>query len=229
MAGWRDGLTINLISNGIGVVVGAIVAYLKHEGSIWVSPLLFGMVAWFLTMGIWVVARVFRNVPRRQIRITEDNIQSMLRGWLDDLGLKVQSLNETGSYFKFIVTTDGGKVITISRDKDYWPEYLTYRALYKEGEENKVFASFSPEEKAEARLAIQLELARAVIGYNAPDVLEDFTLFKRIPISPSLGVEDVSKTLWEVEAALSSVFFVGARLKVQQRMRAGELTSESAP
>ncbi len=79
---WREGLVINLVSNAIAFLVGCIVAYLKHEGSEWVSPLLFGALAWFLTMGIWVVARLFRNIPPRHIKITDSNLQATLRNWL---------------------------------------------------------------------------------------------------------------------------------------------------
>lgn len=55
------------------------------------------------------------------------------------------------------------------------------------------------------------------MGYVAPDILDGFTLFKRIPISPSLSIEEVSNTLWDVEAALASVFYAGARLLVKKK------------
>lgn len=211
-----EGLAINLISNGICFVVGCIVAYLKHEGSEWVSPLLFGALAWLLTMGIWVIARLFKNIPVRQVRVTHRNIHSILRNWLDDIGLKVQTLRDEESDFGFIVTTDGGRVISIRRLKQS-PERLTFRALYKDDAQTQAFAHFTDDEKAEARLTIQLELSRAVMGYLTPDILQDFTLVKTIPISPSLTIEDVSRTLWEVEAALNSVFYTGAALLLKKR------------
>ena len=214
---WREGLVVNLVSNAIGFFVGVAVAYLKHDGSEWVSPLLFGALAWLLTMGIWVIARLFRNIPTRQVRITDSNLHAVLRDWLDDIGLKVQSTNEEYADFMFIVTTDGGRVISIMRHRESFPEYLTFRAYYKDETQGKAFSHFTSEEKSEARLTIQLELTRAVMGFTTPDILDGFTLFKRIRISSSLTIEEVSSTLWEIEAALASVFSAGAILLVRKK------------
>jgi hypothetical protein len=221
---WVEGLAINLTSNAIGFLVGIIAAYLSHEGSSWVFPLLFGAMAWLLTVGIWLVASVLRTLPARQVRITDSNLRTVLRNWLDDIGLKVKSAAEESAEFTFIVTTDGGKVISIMRHKDNFPEYLTFRAYFKDEAQNNAFSHFSEEEKIEARLTIQLELARAVMGYVAPDILEGFTLFKRIPISPALDIDDVSRTLWEVEAALASVFYAGARMLARKKRADALLT-----
>jgi hypothetical protein len=209
---WAEGLLINVVSNGICLVVGVVVGYLQHEGSGWVLPILFGTLAWLLTMGIWVVARLYRNIPVRQVRVTDSNLQKILRGWLDDIGLKVQTAKEPTAEFVFIVTTDGGWVISIMRHQESFPEYLTFRAYYSEEAQNQTFAHFTDAEKIEARLILKLELTRAVMGYVTQDILTGFTLFKRIPITHSLSIEDVSKTLWEVEAALASVFVAGAVL-----------------
>jgi hypothetical protein len=205
---WREGLVINLVSNAVCFVVGVVVAYLKHEGSEWVSPLLFGVMAWLLSMGIWFIARVLRTIPTRQ-RITDRNLPTILRGWFDDIGLKVQSKKDDLTDFTFIVTTDGNWVISIMRLKES-PEYLTFTGYYKGEVQN--FSHFTDKEKIEARLAIRLELSRSVMGYTSQDILEGFTLFRRIPISPQLSIEEVSRTLWEVEAALASVFITGAVL-----------------
>ena len=214
---WPEGLAINLFSNFVSFIVGCGVAYLEHEGSKWVPPLIFGALAWLLTMGIWVVARVFKNVPVRRMRITDNNLQEVLRNWLDDIGLKVQSAKEDAAEFIFIVTTDGGSVISILRHKTAFPEYLTFRADFKNEVQSSEFSTFTVAEKAEARLAVKLELARAVMGYVSADVLCEFTLFKRIPISPSLSIEEVSRTLWEVEAALTSVFVTGAMMLLKKK------------
>jgi hypothetical protein len=161
---WREGLVINLVSNAIAFLVGCVVAYLKHDGSEWVSPLLFGALAWFLTMGLWVVIRLFRNIPTRQVKITDSNLQATLRNWLDDIGLKVQSAKDEHAEFMFIVTTDGGKVISIIRHKEISHEYLTFSGYFKDETQTKTFSHFTNEEKTAARLTIQLELARAVMA-----------------------------------------------------------------
>ena len=204
---WAEGLAINLASNAVAVIVGFIVGYLKHRGSEWVLPLIFGALAWLLTAGIITTMFALRSIPVRRRRITDNNLPLILRSWLDDIGLKVQSVKDEDVDFKFIVTTDGNWVITILRHS-HTPESLTFTGYYKD--ENQNFSNFSDREKLEVRLAIRLELTRAVIGYTSQDFLEGFTLFKRIPITTQLSVEDVSRTLWEVEAALASVFIVGA-------------------
>jgi len=219
---WPEGLAINLVSNLVSFLVGCGVAYLEHEGSKWVPPLLFGALAWLLTMGIWIVARAFKNIPVKQVRITDSNLQEVLRAWLDDIGLKVQSAKDEAAEFMFVVTTDGGKVISISRHKTAFPEYLTFRAQFRDETQSSGFSNFTAAEKAEARLAIQLELARAVMGYVSPDVLSEFTLFKRIAISPSLSVEEVSNTLWEIEAVLTSVFIAGAMMLLKKKNQAAQ-------
>jgi hypothetical protein len=212
---WKEGLVINLVSNAIGFFAGVLVAYLKHEGSEWVSPLLYGALAWILTMGIFLVVRLFRNIPARQVRITDRNLSAILRGWIDDIGLKVQIKKEDDlTHFTFIVTTDGNWVISIMRLKAT-PEYLTFTGYYKDDAQN--FSHFTDEEKIEARLAIRLELSRAVMGFTSADLLDGFTLFRRIPISPQLNIEEVSRTLWEVEAALASVFSTGAILLARKK------------
>jgi hypothetical protein len=203
---WREGLVINLVSNAICFAVGVVVAYLRHEGSQWVSPLLYGVMAWLLAMGILIIARIIRYLPTRQ-RITDKNLPVIIRDWLDDIGAKVQSQKDENTDFKFIVTTSGKWVISILRHKQS-PEYLTFTGYYKD--EVQSFSHFTANEKIEARLAIRLELARAVMGYTTEDVLEEFTIFRRIPISYRLSIEEVSKTLWEVEAALASIFLAGA-------------------
>lgn len=207
---WGEGVAIGVLGNFVCFLVATSIAYLKHEGSEWVSPLLFGALTWFLTMGIWLVFRLLPRLPKKQIRLSDKNLQTVLRGWLDDIGLKVQTTHDSDSEFAFIVTTDGGKVITVRRTHTS-PEHLTFRALFKEDAQNEAFEDFSVNEKARARLAIQLELARAVMGYNTKDVLKEFVLFRTLPISNGLSVEDVANTLWEVEAALTAVFLVGAQ------------------
>lgn len=181
---------------------------------------MFGAFAWFLSMALFVVARLFRNVPKRPYKITEDTLQSLIRSWLDEVGVKVQTLHEPKAHFMFVVTCDSGRVISIQRERDK-PEHLIFRALYKEDEQKGLFDDFSDHEKVRARLAIQLELSRAVMGFNAPDVLKDFVLFKKLPITPLLNPDEFTRVLWEVEAALQSVFYIGASQLLEMRSSKG--------
>jgi hypothetical protein len=115
---WRSGLLINLVSNFIAFVVGAIVTYFTHEGSGWVRPVLFGGAAWLMTFGSILAWRIMKHYPPRIEVVTPDNIQHIVRQWVDKFSLTVQSIRDPGSQFYFIVTTDGGKRFRLAEAKN---------------------------------------------------------------------------------------------------------------
>jgi hypothetical protein len=208
---WKSGLAINLISNLISFIVGGIVTYFSHDGSAWVKPFLYGAVAWLVTFASILLFRVMKNMPSRVEPITISNIHRRIRDWLDKFNLTVKSVNDEESYFHFIVTTDGGKRVSVSRSKGQFSDYVLVKGLITiSEEEKKLFRAFSQDELTAARLAIQLELSRAVMGYKTDNILEELTVFKRIPISSTLTEEEVFNLMWEVEAMLGTLFTVGA-------------------
>ena len=225
---WRSGLVINLVSNLISLIVGGIVTYLSHDGSMWVKPVLFGGAAWLITFCSILAFRVMKNLPARIEPLTTGNVHRKIRDWLDKFNLTVKSVNDEDSYFFFIVTTDGGKKVSVSRTRGQFNDYVFVKGLITlSDEEKKELESFNDDERIAMKLAIQLELSRAVMGYKTENILHELTIFKRIPISPALSEEEIFSLMWEVEAMLGSIFTVGAMAIHRHRMR-GETGGERA-
>jgi Uncharacterized conserved protein (DUF2299) len=222
---WASGLAINLVSNGISIIVGAIVTYLSHDGSTWVKPVLAGGFAWLITFCSLLAIRISRNLPTKETPMDTSNVQQRIRNWLDRYNMTVKSVNDPDTYFFFIVTTDGGNKVAILRTKNQFSDYVEVRGVILASDQEKaVLAKFSDEEKTSVRLAIKLELARSVMGYKADkDVLEEVSIFKRVPITPSLNEEEIFKLVWEVEAMLNTLFVVGATANHKHELKEKEL------
>ena len=186
----------------------------------WVKPVLFGGAAWLITFCSILAFRVMKSLPIRVEPLTSDNVHRKIRDWLDKFNLTVKSVNDDESYFFFIVTTDGGKKVSVSRSKGQFSDYILVKGLITASdEEKKDLESLSDDERTTAILAIKLELSRAVMGYRSDNVLHELTIFKRIPITPSLSEEEIFNVMWEVEAMLGSIFTVGAMALLRHRMR----------
>jgi len=121
-------------------------------------------------------------------------------------------VSDADSHFFYIVTTDGGKKVSILRTKDQFSDYVLVKGLISATPEDRKFLeSFTDDEKVETRFAILLELSRAVMGYKSEkDVLEEITVFRRVPITPSLDESEVFRLMWEVEAMLATIITVQA-------------------
>jgi hypothetical protein len=218
---WTSGLAINLISNLIAFIVGAVVTYFSHEGSAWVKPVLFGGFAWLLTFCSILAFRLSKQIPRRIEPIDTENVHRRIRDWLDRFNLTVKRVDLDDSFFFFIVTTDGGKRISVSRSNGQFSDYIVVKGLITAGEaEKNALKALNDDELTAARLAIQLELSRAIMGYKAEvDVLQEITIFKRIPITTQLNEEEIFNAMWEVEAMLGSIFTVGAMAIHRNKVR----------
>jgi Uncharacterized conserved protein (DUF2299) len=226
---WTQGLTVNLASNLIAFIVGGSVTYLQHEGSAWVKPMLFGGAAWLITFCSILFVRVSRNLPIKVKPVTVDNVQHRLRDWLDKYNMTVKSISDSVSHFFFIVTTDGGKKISILRTKDQFSDYISVKGLITAGpEEKKYLETLTEDEKVAASLAMKLELSRAVMGYRTDKgILEDVTIFKRVPIGPALNEEEIFKLVWEVEAMLGTIYIVGAMAVHQHQTKNKDENNEA--
>jgi hypothetical protein len=227
---WSSGLAINFISNLIAGIVAFVVTYLSHDGSAWVKPLLCGAGAWLLTFCSILAYRISKNLPVKTKPIDAGNVQQRIREWVDKFNLTVKSVKDENSYFFFIVTTDGGKKVSIVRTKDQFSDYILVKGFFKaENDDRALLESLSEDEKTTARLAINLELSRAVMGYKSEkSVLDDITIFKRIPITPSLHEEHIFSLVWEIEAMLGSIFSVGAMAIHRHKVRTQELKKYEA-
>lgn len=186
--------------------------YFSHDGSVWVKPILYGGAAWLITFCALLAYRVSKTWPPKNKPIDLDNVQQRIRDWLDKYNMTVKSVSEDACHFYFIVTTDGGKKVSIIRAKGKFSDYVEVRGFIKcEQKDLAILATLSEREKKAAELAMLLELSRAVIGYTTErGVLEDVTIFKRVPITPALNEEEIFGLVWDIEAMLGTIFIVGA-------------------
>jgi hypothetical protein len=206
---WSSGLVINLTSNFIAFIVGGIVSYFSHEGSTWVKPLLFGALAWLVTFVSILAIRFMRRIPPRGEPVTPENIGRKIRDWLDEFNLTVKSVNDPDAHFFYIVTTEGGKKITIFRGKKKFSDYIEFGShLNETDEEKQQLADWSEDEKTATRLAMILELTRAVMAYRFDDDFEKLHIFRRIPITSTLTAEEIFREIWAVEAMVGSIYAV---------------------
>ena len=90
----------------------------------------------------------------------------------------------------------------------------------------KLLDGLSETEKVALKLGIRLELSRAVMGYNSEGI-HDFAIFKRVPISTSLGDSELLNALWQVEAALNSAFMVGALVLARHEANQKDIQNEN--
>jgi len=93
--------------------------------------------AWLITFCSILAIRFMGRIPKKVEPITVDNIGVKLRDWLDEFNLTVKSIHELDTDFCFIVTTDGGKTISISRSTTKNIDYLSLRAVLTATEEEK--------------------------------------------------------------------------------------------
>jgi hypothetical protein len=155
--------------------------------------------------------RFMGRLPKKPDPVTPENAGRRIRDWLDEFNLTVKSIHDPDSDFFYIVTTDGGKKISISRSIKQFSDYVLFKSLISQTDDDKKkIAEWSDDEKIATRLALQLELSRAVMGYKTDDWFNELTIFKRIPITPTLNAEETFKVMWEVEAITGSILSVGA-------------------
>jgi hypothetical protein len=153
--------------------------------------------------------------------VSADNIEENLRKWLDRTNLTVKNDPTPHTYFRYVVTTDGGKKIILGQAKNESPDYLQFRAEISTSEEEKTeLREFDQEEVTRLTLELQLELARARIGYSGL-AIDGFAITKKIPITHSMTEDQAIRCVWEMEAVLNQIFAVGALAFHRHRLRLG--------
>lgn len=209
-----ENLTVGIIASLIStLLVGIFVALLSYFGSRWTIPAIHGALASFFTLGLSLGVMALRRMPRLNNPTTSENVEARVRDWLDKFHLSVRRLqsNDT-AHFHFVVSTTAGKTIGIARGRTEWPDYLEYIAIIGPTAEEKVIIErLSEKERRMAMWEMKLELARARMGYSGFASLDGFTMFKRIPITPTLNEALVIDTVWEMEAMLNAVYAIGAK------------------
>jgi hypothetical protein len=215
---WTSGIVINLVSSVIALAIGALVAYFEHRGSAWVKPILFGMVGWLLTFSAFAMVRWTRSLPAKVELVSHENVERFVRLWLDNYGQTVQKTPNAEDHFRYLVTTTGGKKITIKHRHDF-PEYLTFTALMTFTEEQKKLAQgLSQDDQNRAIIDLRLEFIHALVGLDVNvSFLEGITAFIEIPITRTLSQSEFIKTLWRIEAVINAFLAVNGLTEIRLR------------
>jgi hypothetical protein len=227
MPKWTGSITHNVVG---GIVTSAI---LFIAGTLWARlaptwrvPSLYG-----LSFGVggllifYLVASLRRMAPIVELT-TPDNIEEKVRVWLDRTNLTMKKDPTPKTYFRYIVTTDAGRKIILGRVIDESPDYLQFRAEITTTEAEKTeLREFGQNETTRLNLELQLELARAQIGYTGLNAIDGFAIHKKIPITHALTEDQVIRCVWEMEAVLNQIFAIGALAYHRHRSSLGRVNN----
>jgi hypothetical protein len=222
---YGEGIVIGLL----GSAVWAVVAYLFHEGSPWARPMFYGLVAASVPLTVYFGFVIARRIPKQKVVPTTENIESCVRAWLDNHKVTIKLDPHHDYYFRYRLTLDSGCYLTVYRSQVEYQEYVQIVCnLGTSVDEQKLLEQFSDREKAQLMFDIRLELARAKVGYGGlvyPP--ENFHLFQRVPIYPTLNEFVFMSMIGNVEAARNLVSLVFLKLKSDKEFTALPSTSDS--
>lgn len=226
---YAEGIVIGLLTAG----VLAMVAYLGHEASSWFVPLFYGVIAASVFLIGCFCFLFLKRLPLPKVIATPDNIEDLVRTWLDYHRMAVKSDPSDENHFRFRITLDSGKQMTVYRSKKEYEESVHIVAdLGVRGKKDQaaLMEPFTDAEKLRVILDLQLEFVRAKIGYSGLVIPpEHFVIFRRIPILPGLNEYIFVSAIAEVEAAMNlvGIIFINAKTKAEER--AGKVPSISLP
>jgi hypothetical protein len=214
----------------LGLIPAGVVAYLEHIKSVWAEPVLYGMGAGLMCSGIWVAIRAGAYLPPRSIRPNTKNIEACVRSWLDTHRVGIKNDPSPESYFRFRITFDSGKVMTVVRMRDQ-PDYVQILAdMSLRGDDKKLLEQLNEEEIGQILWDVRVELARAQVGYVGliyPP--ENFIISRRIPIHHNLTEFIFISMLGSVEAAMNLIGLMFFKTKSEADRRKGASPARSTP
>jgi hypothetical protein len=215
---WTSGIVINLVSSLIALAIGATVAYFEHKGSAWVRPILFGMVGWLMTFSAIALIRWTRLIPAKVEVVTHENVERFIRLWFDNYGLTVQKIHDASDHFQYLVTTIGGKKITVKRRCDFG-EYLTFTTLMTFTDEQKKLAgSLTKDDQHRAIIDLRMEFSHALVGFKPKEnFLDGVTAFIELPITRTLSQSQFMTNLWRMEAVIDGFLAVNSLTEIRLR------------
>ncbi|MGI4812101.1 MAG: hypothetical protein ACRYGG_01980 [Janthinobacterium lividum] len=144
-------------------------------------------------------------LPLAKKRINPDNAGPIILGWLHKFNLTVRSHTDPDYEFFYTVTTDGGKTVGVHQSKRYQSDYITFQSTISQTAESKEYIKeLSAAEKLQAIQEVKLALSQAVMGYSSTNMLEEYTIFKRLPIGMSLTEDRVIDAIWSMEAIVNT-------------------------
>lgn len=163
---WHQRWSGAIVTGLIVCVVWAGIALLAHIASPWFWPLFYWMIAASAVLLCCFGFILVKRIPRARVIPFTKNIENCIRSWLDNNRIAVKNDPDTDHlHFRFRITLDLGKQLTVLCSKTEYPEYVQIITdLGIRGENQKLLDGFTDPEKVQAILETQLELARAKVG-----------------------------------------------------------------
>jgi hypothetical protein len=214
---YREGIVIGVLAciafAGISILADF------HSPLFW--PLFYALIAAGIVAISGIAIVLLKRVPRPLVLITERNIESCIRSWLDTHRVMVKNDPCSDAYFRLrIVIND--KHMTIIRSKSEYQEYVEIVANLGMGGENdrKIRDKFSNDEFTDMLVDMKVFLAQAKVGYSGLiDPPENFQVFRRVPIYPNLTEFAFMSMVNDVEAAMNLVGMIFLKHHIQADKR----------
>lgn len=138
---------------------------------------------------------------------TSENVQSRVRGWLDNFNMSVQnqSNQSAGSFFHYSVTLPSKQLVNIIRTKDK-PQYLAFATRLVPTESDRAaLALLSPSAAGRLEQEIGLVLAQAKMAFSVEPGIKQISFERMILISRELSELDVMTAIQELEVTMAAV------------------------
>ncbi len=177
--------------------------YLKAQGSSYYGPVLYGLAACFLLLGIGACVRwLASQVANARHGISIGEAKSSIRNILDKFGVTVSSLNDEGFLFHYNVVVNT-RNIAVSQSKQY-PQFLYYSTSVTYDDADVDRLRRTPGGLPAVLREIRIRLASYKISYaGVGEPLTRITLSKTDAITSNFGEYEFMRSLDEVDMALS--------------------------
>lgn len=224
---YAEGVVIGILSGGALLLIG----YLYHISSRWFWPVFYGAIVACAVLLCCFVFLLVRRIPRVRVIPSTKNIENCVRAWLENHRFSVK--NEPGDdyHFRFEITLDSGRQMTVFRSKKAFTEYVEIQAyLGMRKGDAELLDRFNSTEKQQMIFDMQLELARAKMGYAGLTMPpENFYLFRRVPILPGLTEFYFISMIGDIEAAINLVSLMFLKAKEKSDTRIGSTNPVMLP
>lgn len=202
-----QGLITNIVATILVAGAGVVIAVIAKTATGWLAPVLYGLAGSALLSVIILALMGIARLPRARRTTNTENVESLVRLWLDNFRFGVRNDPVQEALFRLIVTTDGGTRIIVGRPRGDLSGYVIIRSEIVFGaEDQRIIAALPTEQVNRTMEEIRLELARAKVGYSGlAQPLGTVALFKRIPIGDALTEDSLIARIEEIEAAFLSM------------------------
>jgi hypothetical protein len=217
---WQS-LVGNILTLFLVSAAGVGVAFLKRRTSSWLFPSLYGLAAAALMAVILICLMGASALPKKQPSlITDDKVESAIRGWLDDFGLSTKVVTDQGLVFGMETNLTNGDPLTIVRLKEH-DRYIVVQATLMLAPVHKaILDKLSKEESDQVFRQVNLELALSRIPYQTPEPLTAVTFATRLPLSgitEDSFIEKVDEVESGIIIARSTIVTELSRFQVSSR------------